>query len=57
MEIKALMQQKRYGARKFIAKFPKKTWDCVWLIYHTQKIDATGSVEKRQGSGTKCTVR
>jgi len=37
MEIKALMQQKRYGARKFIAKFPKKNLGlCLADLSHTE---------------------
>jgi len=28
----------------------------VWPELHLQKIEAMGSVERRQGSGTKCTV-
>jgi len=49
--------KKSYWARKLIAEFPSKTWKMSGLSYTSRKIEAcTGSVQKRQGSGTKRTM-
>jgi len=53
--IKALRQKTGDGATKLTAEFRNKTRTLSGVSYHTRKIDAADSVEKRkrQGSGTE----
>ena len=46
-----------YGTRKLVAEFPNKTYTSFGLSYNLRKIDATDSVERRQDSGIKRTMR
>lgn len=55
--IKVLRQEKGYGAKKLIAEFPSKQWTLSGLKKLLRKIDTAGTVERKQGSGRKRTVR
>jgi AcrR family transcriptional regulator len=49
--IKFLRQNKKYGAKKFLKKFPNKGWTLGGLKYLIRKIDLTESCKRRKGSG------
>lgn len=55
--IKLLRQQKGYGANKLIKEFPSKRWTKGGLDKLLKKIDSTGSIERKQGSGRQRSVR
>ena len=55
--IKVLRQEKGYGAKKLIAEFLSKQWTLSGLKKLLRKIDTAGTVERKQGSGRKRTVR
>lgn len=48
--IKFLRQNKNYGAKKFLTKFPDKGWTLGGLKALLRKIDLTGSSKRRMGS-------
>ena len=50
-------QEKGYGAKKFIKEFPNKNWSFSSLKKLLTKIDQTGSVDRKPGSGEKPTIR
>ena len=55
--IKVLRQEKGYGARRLIAKFPNKRWTLSDVVSKLiKKIDATGTTDRKKGSGGR-TVR
>ena len=45
------------GAKALLKKFPEKPWTRGGLDYLLRKIDETGSVERRRGSGRPKTIR
>lgn len=55
--IKFLRQTKHYGAKRFIAEFPTKNWTLGGLKKLLKKIDETGTIERRTGSGRPRTTR
>jgi len=55
--IKNLYQFKNYGARRLIAEFPEKNWSRNGLNKLLSKIKATGSTDRREGSGRQKTAR
>jgi len=55
--IKVLRQEKGYGAKKFIREFPNKNWSLSSLNKLLTKIDQTGSVDCKPGSGKKHMIR
>jgi hypothetical protein len=55
--IKFLRQNKQYGAKKFIKEFPLKGWSLGGLKKLIRKIDTSGTVARRPGSGRRRTVR
>lgn len=55
--IKHYRMEKGYGARRLLSEFPDKGWTLGGLKTFLEKIDATGSVERREGSGRPRTVR
>ena len=54
--IKFLRENKNYGAKRILKEFPNKGWSLGGLSYLLQKIDQTGTVKRRKGSGRKRTV-
>lgn len=55
--IQFLRQNKHYGAKKFLNEFPQKRWSLSGLNKLIRKIDTTGTVTRRPGSGRRPTVR
>jgi hypothetical protein len=55
--IKCLRQTKQFGARRLLAMFPNKGWTRRGLENLIRKIDATGTFERRLGSGRPKTAR
>ena len=55
--IKLLRQEKGYRARRLLTEFPGKQWTRSSLEKQLYKIDATGSVVRKPGSGQSRTVR
>jgi hypothetical protein len=55
--IRVLRVEKRYSARKFLKEFPAKTWSLSALNKLIGKIDATGSADRRVGSGKQRSAR
>lgn len=55
--IKVLRQEKGYGARRLIAEFPNKRWTLSGVSKLIKKIDATGTTDRKKGSGGRRTVR
>ena len=49
--IKYLRQKFGYGAKRFIKDHPEKNWDLRNVGYFLKKIDETGDVKRREGSG------
>jgi len=54
--IEVLRQEKGYGAKKFIKEFLNKNWSLSSLKKLLTKIDQTGSVDCKPGSGKKHTI-
>ena len=48
---------KNYSARRFLKEFPNKGWTLGGLNVLIRKIDGTGSIERRPGSGRKRSAR
>jgi len=55
--IKCLRQNKNYSARRFLKEFPNKGWTLGGLNVLIRKIDGTGNIERRPGSGRKRSAR
>lgn len=55
--IKLLRQHKGYGATKLLKEFPLKSWTKGGLDKLLKKIDSTGTVQRKPGSGRQRTVR
>src|SRR5206468_1713136 len=55
--IKCLRQNKKYSARRLLKEFPNKYWTLRGLNALIRKIDASGSIDRRVGSGRKRTIR
>jgi len=53
---KVLHQEKDFGAKNFIKKFPNKNWSLSSLKKLLTKIDQTGSFDHKPGSGKKRTI-
>ena len=49
--IKVLRQEKGFGAKRLLKEFPNKNWSVNSLNKLLQKIDRTGSVDRKPGSG------
>ena len=49
--IKVLRQEKGFGAKRLLKEFPNKNWCVNSLNKLLQKIDRTGSVDRKPGSG------
>jgi len=56
MLIKVLRQSKSYSARKLLEEFPDKDWSRSALDRLLRQIDATGSADRKSGSGRRHTV-
>jgi len=57
VSIKMLRQEKCYGSKKLLAEFPNKAWSLTSLRRLLRKIDASGSTDRKRGSGQKRTAR
>lgn len=55
--IKVLRQEHGYGAKRFLKEFSNKGWCLSSVIKLLKKIDETGTVERKPGSGQKRTTR
>jgi hypothetical protein len=55
--IKILRQNKHYGAKKLIKMFPNKQWSLGGVNKLLKKIDESGDVKRRAGSGRPRTAR
>lgn len=55
--IKTLRQQKGWNGSKIVREFPQKQWPLRSVNYLLNKIDATGSCERQEGSGRPRTTR
>jgi hypothetical protein len=55
--IKVLRQEKGYGAKKFVKEFRNRRWSLPSLNRLLKKIDETGTVDRKPGSGKKRTTR
>ena len=55
--IKCLRQNKNYSARRLLKEFPNKGWTLGGLNVLIRKIDGTGSIDRRPGSGRKRSAR
>jgi len=51
--IKILRQEKRYGAKRLLAEFPKKCWPLTTVKSLLWKIDDSRTVNRQLGSGRK----
>ena len=51
-----VLQEKCYGSKKLLAEFPNKAWSLTSLKHLLRKIDASGSTDRKRGSGRKHTV-
>ena len=49
--IKVLRQEKGYGAKKFVKEFLNRNWSLSSLNKLLKKIDQTGTVDRKPGSG------
>ena len=49
--IKYLRQKFGYGAKRIIKDHSEKNWGLRYVGYFLKKIDKTGDVKKREGSG------
>ena len=52
-----LRVEKGYGAKRLMAEFPTQKWSLAAVKHLLQKIDATGSADRKTGSGRRRTVR
>jgi transposase len=55
--IRVLRQNKGYNVRTLLSEFPHKKWSCTALYRLIAQIDATGSAERKEGSGRSRTRR
>ena len=55
--IKHYRSEKRYGRRKLLKEFPNRGWALGGLVKLLEKLDETGSVQRKAGSGRPRTVR
>ena len=55
--IKVLRKEECYGAKMFVKEFPNKGWSLQSLNKLLQKIDQTGTVDRKSGSGKRRTTR
>lgn len=55
--IKTLRQEKNWGARRIVTEFPNKQWKTSTVSDLLRKIDATGDVKRKPGSGRPRTKR
>jgi len=46
-----LRVEKGYGAKRLMAKFPRRNWSLAAVKRLLQKIDATGSADRKTASG------
>ena len=49
--IKMLRVDKGYGAERLMAEFPRRNWSLAAVKRLLQKIDVTGSADRKTGSG------
>ena len=47
--IKMLRVEKGYGAKRVMAEFPRRNWSLATVKRLLQKIDATGSADRKAG--------
>jgi len=55
--IKILRQEKGYGAKRFLREFANRSWCRSSLDKLLKKIDDTGTVDRKAGSGKRRTTR
>ena len=55
--IKMLTVEKGYGAKRLMAEFPRRNWSLAAVKRLLQKIDATGSADRKTGSDRRRTAR
>lgn len=55
--IKHYRLDKGFSARRILSEFPEKDWSLGGMNHLLKKIDETGSVERREGSGRPLTAR
>src|SRR5580692_3141694 len=55
--IKNLYLLKGYGARRLISEFPTKDWKKTTVNDFLKRVDETGSITRKSGSGRPRTVR
>jgi len=55
--IKMLRVEKGYGAKRVMAEFPRRNWSLATVKRLLQKIDATGSADRKAGSGRRRIAR
>ena len=55
--IKVLRKEKFYGAKMLMKEFPNKGWCLSSVSKLLKKIDQTGTVDRKSGSGKKRTSR
>jgi len=55
--IKVYRQGKGYGARRIMKEFPNRSWSLSSLSKLLNKIDQTGTVDRKPGSGKKRSTR
>jgi len=55
--IKCLRESKKYGAKRLLRLFTDRQWKISGLRKLIRKIDETGSVDRRPGSGRRRTAR
>jgi len=55
--IKMLRVEKGYSAKRLMAKFPRRNWSLAAVKRLLRKTDATGSADRKTGSGRRRTAR
>ena len=55
--IKMLRVEKGYDAKRLMAEFPTRNWSLAAVKRLLQKIDATGSADRKTGSDLRRTAR
>jgi hypothetical protein len=55
--IKVMRTEKGYSARKLLKEYPNRNWSLSSVNHLLKKIDSTGTVDRRPGSGRKRSTR
>ena len=55
--IKVLRREKGYGSKRLLTEFPNRSWSSTAVKRLLRKIDASGSTDRKHGSGRRRSIR